>query len=101
MAAPGNIKRGAWCPQCAWIERRHTIEEMHAIARERGGRCLSDEYVNGSIKLEWLCKLGHAWHAQPASILAGTWCPACAYLSRCLTDEARRKYFSVGKNDVS
>jgi hypothetical protein len=25
---------------------RHTIEEMQALAASRGGRCLSDKYVN-------------------------------------------------------
>jgi hypothetical protein len=36
-AAPGNVKAGRWCPQCAYINRRHTIEEMKAIARENTG----------------------------------------------------------------
>ncbi|VXC73701.1 hypothetical protein BURKHO8Y_30233 [Burkholderia sp. 8Y] len=48
------------------------IEAMRLIAWGRRGRCRSDECINLTTKLEWLCEVGHAWHAQPASILTGT-----------------------------
>jgi hypothetical protein len=38
---------------------------------------LSDKYINNSIKLECVCKLGHKWFAIPNSIKRGTWCPEC------------------------
>lgn len=84
-APPDNIKQGKWCPKCG-IKRRAkkqslTIEEMKAIAKERGGECLSENYVNSHTKLLWKCGVcGHEWMATPTSIKGsrnrrGTWCP--------------------------
>jgi len=80
-AIPNNIKRGIWCPKCG-IEkrsksRRLTIEEMHQIAEQRGGRCLSSEYLNNSTKLLWECPKGHKWEAAPSKIKSKQWCPVC------------------------
>jgi hypothetical protein len=92
-ASPANIKGGSWCPVCARVERsNHTIGEMHEIARARGGRCLSDAYVNVTTKLEWECARGHTWSTSPMVVLAGCWCPACKYLEACVSDTARQKY---------
>jgi len=76
-AVPSSIKRGIWCPKCAG-KQAGTIEEMHAIAEKRGGKCLSSEYVNKETKLKWQCAEGHQWEANPASIKRGSWCSACA-----------------------
>ena len=95
-AAPAGIKGGSWCPVCARAERsNHTIGEMNGIARERGGRCLSDVYVNVTAKLEWECARGHAWLTSPMAVLAGHRCPACKYMDQCVSVEARRKYLAV------
>ncbi|WP_160111754.1 zinc-ribbon domain-containing protein [Paraburkholderia piptadeniae] len=94
-AAPSNIKRGRWCPRCAYINRRHTIGKMKAIALERGGRCLSDSYINVATKLQWECSRGHVWFTTPMGVLAGNWCPVCKYMDQCVTDEARRKYLDT------
>ncbi len=79
---PAHIKSGQWCPRCAAqknaLERRLTIEEMQEIARQRGGTCLSTQYVNISTKLKWQCKEGHIWEAVPNTIRKGHWCPKCA-----------------------
>ncbi|SDE47099.1 hypothetical protein SAMN05421548_15311 [Paraburkholderia lycopersici] len=98
-ASPANIKGGSWCPVCARAERsNHTIGEMHEIARERGGRCLSDAYVNVTTKLEWECARGHVWSTSPMAVLAGCWCPACKYLDQCVSVEAKRKYLAVARS---
>jgi hypothetical protein len=81
-ATPANVKeKGTWCPVCVSIARanaqRLTIEEMQEIAKERGGECLSTEYVNHRTKLKWICKGGHVWEARPGNIKNGTWCPIC------------------------
>ena len=53
---------------------------MRAIARERGGECLSAEYLKPGIKLRWRCAHGHEWEAAPRNVIYGnkTWCPHCA-----------------------
>ncbi|MCK4614147.1 MAG: hypothetical protein KAU14_05020, partial [Thermoplasmata archaeon] len=73
---PGHIKSGQWCPYCAG--RYQTIEEMLEIAKERGGECLSKEYVNSASNLRWRCSIGHEWEATPDNVKRGTWCPYCA-----------------------
>ncbi len=75
-ATPDKIKQGRWCPQCAG-KQPGTIEEMRAIAKERGGKCLSAEYVNNRTKLQWQCAEGHQWEARPSDVKQETWCPQC------------------------
>jgi Probable Zinc-ribbon domain len=76
---PKNIIAGSWCPKCAYAEKSsvHTIEEMHEIAHERGGACLSDSYKDTRTPLKWRCKEGHIWPAPAKGILKGHWCPKC------------------------
>ena len=72
----GNIISGKWCPYCSG-NARLTIEEMKDIAKERGGKCLSNKYVNSTTKLKWQCSNGHVWFAQPNNIKFGKWCKKC------------------------
>lgn len=77
-ATPGSIKNGGkWCPICANNNRKLTIEEMNKIADERGGKCLSDTYINSYTKLLWECAKGHQWETTPGTIKKGRWCPVC------------------------
>ena len=71
-----KVKRGNWCPQCAG-KGPLTISEMGRLAAERGGKCLSDEYVNNHTQLQWRCAELHEWWARPQDIRR-TWCPYCA-----------------------
>jgi hypothetical protein len=83
-AVPGSIKLGYWCPHCAgnriW---GNPLKELKQIARERGGECLSDTYVNSHSKMKWRCRIGHTWYTTAGNIRGnankkGTWCPECA-----------------------
>jgi len=78
-ATPGDIKMGRWCPHCSHHVKL-TIGEMKKLAKSKGGRCLSDNYVNSMTKLKWRCEKGHIWKAVPASMKYGeTWCPICSH----------------------
>jgi len=61
---------------------RLTIEEMHEIAKDKGGRCLSTEYVNNNTNLDWECAEEHQWKATPSNIEAGKWCQICSETTR-------------------
>jgi len=74
---PALIKRGSWCPICSGNSRQ-TIGEMKKISKQRGGECLSEEYINSHTKLKWECGKGHIWYATPNNIKQGHWCPECA-----------------------
>jgi hypothetical protein len=81
-AAPVNVKRGTWCPVCARAARSLDIADMHQLANERGGKCLSDTYMGINKKLLWECSEEHQWEAAPNNIKNGTWCPVCSRVAR-------------------
>lgn len=76
-----SLKQTPVCPTCQG-RRHHSLESMKALARERGGDCLSERYVNPHHKLEWVCHRGHHWIAEPNSVIRGSWCPQCANMAR-------------------
>ena len=78
-AKPQDVKNlRTWCPDCSG-SKKLTIEAMQSLAKKRGGKCLSNRYVNGATKLEWECAHGHRWKAKPETIKhQGSWCPACS-----------------------
>ncbi|SEA31669.1 zinc-ribbon domain-containing protein [Selenomonas ruminantium] len=78
-----RIQSGGWCPKCAKIQqgirqRKHTISEMQEIAKNKGGKCLSQEYISIHKPLEWECVDGHTWNSSYGNIRQGKWCPVCA-----------------------
>lgn len=65
------------------MNKKHSIEEMKQIARNRNGKCLSGKYENAKTKLKWQCnECGYLWQSQPHSIISGSWCPRCANQKR-------------------
>ncbi len=80
-ATPKDIIKGSWCRICgiksASEERSLTIEQMHQLAKGRGGKCHSTKYINNRTKLLWECAYGHQWKTTPDSAKQGKWCPIC------------------------
>ena len=75
LAQPVHVKNvKSWCPYCAG-KAKHTIEQMQDLAKKRGGKCLSINYLNSKSKISWQCSKGHKWNAQPTKIIGGQWCP--------------------------
>lgn len=87
LATFGSIKQRSWCPSCFRMRKRDTLEEMQEIAIQRGGRCLSDSYIDSAHALLWECEQGHRWKAVPASVKHRSWCPVCVVKKRCRTLE--------------
>lgn len=71
------ISKGKWCPECAG-NKKLTIEQMHEIAKLRGGKCLSTKYKNSGDPLKWQCSEGHIWDQRANIIKRGCWCPQCS-----------------------
>ena len=69
----------SWCPYCAGT-LKGTLEKVQKIAESKGGKCLSDKYVDCYTLMEFLCSEKHYFTAKPCSISGdgGTWCPICA-----------------------
>ena len=104
---PNSLFRGiSDCPKCGKRNRiQHDIEEMQKIAASYGGKCLSKEYMNSNIKLEFECRLGHKFNKRPGNIIhQKVWCPECkaqlnfndllslatAMKGRCLSDSTEK-----------
>ena len=54
-----------WCPHCYGNARR-SLGDAIAAAAPRGGRCLSELYMNCATKMSWQCSEGHEWMATRA-----------------------------------
>lgn len=76
LAIPDSIRRGSWCRFCA-KNRKKTIEDMRALAKSKGGKCLSEEYENVFTSLKWQCSEGHIWESAANNIIQGAWCHIC------------------------
>ena len=64
-----------------------TIEDMRAVAVERGGQCLSGPFSKRRrTKLQFRCAKGHEWPAFADNVLRGTWCPYCSGHAKTLAD---------------
>jgi hypothetical protein len=81
-ALPYVVLKGHWCQKCAAAgrgrARRLTLQEMHKLAASKGGRCLSETYLNANSHLLWECGKKHRWRAIPNSIKRGSWCAICS-----------------------
>lgn len=82
LAAPSHIVSGTWCRSCHFQHRRLSISDMQILAEKKGGKCLSDKYINANSKLKWICSDGHIWETKPSVIQRGYWCPDCAGLTK-------------------
>jgi len=97
-AQPSVLFSGSWCKRCHFDSRLLGIDQAHQIAHTRGGRCLSDHYVNSLSKLTWLCHRGHEWMAPLSAIRFGKWCKQCASMDRISNgnSKARIRYSDAG-----
>ena len=72
--------QNTWCPNCAGNSKQ-SIEDMHDLAKEKGGYCLSTEYISSKSHIHWKCgTCSNDWYATPDNIKAATWCEECAKL---------------------
>jgi len=84
----------SWCPICYkesnyYCGRKHTIKDLQDFAEIKGGKCLSEKYINNALGISWLCRCGFIWEATWQRIKLGNWCPECA---RKHIGDCNRKY---------
>lgn len=84
-----HILAGSWCKACLTQSQRLTLEDARRIAAERGGQCLSAEYIRCQEKLHWLCHRGHSWHSAFSNIRSGRWCPTCGHMDRLSSSKSK------------
>lgn len=84
-----TLKRGGWCGECYKLtenrrkvkHRPEKLEEAIKIAKEKGGECLSTEYINNRSSLKFKCGQGHEWETNLKVIKKDAWCPYCSKYS--------------------
>ena len=61
------------------VRTKITLDIVKALAKERGGECLSDEYINSKTKMTFkCCNPEHPpWEAKYHNIRLGKWCKMC------------------------
>lgn len=58
--------------------KRLTLQHAKDRAAEKGGFCLSEDYINNQTKMLWQCgKCFNTWEAIYGSVYSGHWCPTC------------------------
>ncbi len=79
------VEANQWCPQCAiktnaeQQKNKNGLELAKKYALEKGGECLSTEYVDSRSKIKWKCLNNHIWEARYNNVLKkNQWCPMCA-----------------------
>lgn len=76
------VVSGKWCPDCSGAPKKTTIEDLHQLAKQRGGKCHSTKVATGRDYVLWECSEGHKWKAWPEAIKRGGWCRKCSIKSR-------------------
>jgi hypothetical protein len=83
MASATSIKSGTWCQKCHNInigseENGITLDFLNSIAKRKGGKMISNNYINSGLPIEWECANGHRWFAKYDHIKKDSWCPICS-----------------------
>lgn len=73
---PALTMEGYWCKLCE-SPRVYSLERLQALVGKKGGKVLSEEYVDSYTKMEFRCAEGHTWYTNPNAIVAGHWCHTC------------------------
>mgnify|MGYP001573957298 CR=1 FL=1 len=87
---PSGIKDGYWCKMCKYANQKRKanpqkratslekLEKIKQIAIERGGECLSLNYINRYTKLSFKCgQCDFIWETACNIVSSGSWCPNC------------------------
>lgn len=78
LAFANNIvNKNQWCPKCKGVAKL-SIELIHKLAEKKGGKCLSEKYINAHQKIKWQCSKGHIWLASTNNVKnRNHWCGKC------------------------
>lgn len=75
------------------MKKKAIFKKIRTIEKERGGKCLSKEYLNSSTPLIWQCHKKHRWSAPLGRIIhLNTWCPKCAIEKRSLNSRLKLEH---------
>ena len=94
-----TVRGKAWCRSCSQEESTNAMKTLNAFAmaqeyaKERGGQCLSTEYVNTRTNMLWKCANPNhpSWLASYKTVVNGKcWCRFCGYEKAALAPKKER-----------
>ena len=96
-----NVYSRKWCPECAG-HIKLSIDVFKKIANERGGKLISNKYINIDTKLKWQCINGHYFNLSGYDAKKGRWCPSCSSslgerICRCFFEQIFKNKFPKSK----
>lgn len=66
--------------------KRYTISDMKRLAKNKKGRCISNEYLGIDVHLSWKCSCGNVFSATPTKVIhRQQWCPVCGIKKRSIS----------------
>ena len=80
----GVMNKGSWCRQC---RSRAVMSEVHDVATDHGGECLSETITSTDDRLRWKCSEGHIWEQKYYHVKRGVWCKKCSDKSHRMKQE--------------
>lgn len=92
-----SIKNGHWCPYCV-KKAKKTINDMHVLAKNRGGLFLSESFITVAEKYRWSCGSGHTFEMTANNVNSGHWCKFCKSAERKTRNE--KTNFNGGVPDL-
>ena len=72
--------------------RKWNLEKIQQLAIQKGGQCISDNYLGYQMPLEWVCLYGHTWKSKLTNVASkNRWCPHCAPNRRLVLNDIQNK----------
>ena len=87
----GTVDTKSWCAKCGdnktsqKLRKIDGLKEAKEYAKNRGGECLSTEYINNKTKLEWKCENSShsSWLSTfEKAVKRNQWCRKCYIQNR-------------------
>jgi hypothetical protein len=69
-----------------------SLNEAKALAIKHNGECLSNEYLNNKINLQWKCEKGHLFNKPLKAVKKGEWCPFCSGKYRMISSNELKEF---------
>ena len=86
----------SWCLKCVNIDQSFTLQMCQELAKSKGGKCHSTEYVNGNTKMKWECEKGHIFNTRFLNVKNQKhWCRQCMFEGWKLTIEDCQEWAST------
>lgn len=95
-----TVLSGGWCKLCSHDAMRsgnllpEGLNRLRRLARDKGGECLSGEYLGSKVPYRFRCAEGHEWERLGSTLMLGHWCGTCR-------GDARRRQLESGAHEIA